>query len=208
MKIYLARLTALSRPSQSSQILIQSLLACLSPDETTRYHRFVRSERAQQFLVGRYLLRQRLGEMLDIAPVDVPLIERANNVPLLDLALPQKISFSISHSRLWVACAISTEVNIGLDIEVIDHQRDILALAEHSFEATQLAQFLTLEKPQGIDYFYRYWTAQEAQFKLHASCKSLMHLSYPLPPQAAELAICLASDQVISSDPPIIEVGI
>lgn len=208
MKIYLAQLTALSQPSQSSQTLTQSLLACLSSDETARYHRFVRIERAQQFLVGRYLLRQHLGAMLDIAPANVPLIERANNAPLLDPALPQKISFSISHSRLWVACAISTDANIGLDIEVIDHQRDILALAEHSFEATQLAHFLTLEKMQGIDYFYRYWTAQEAQFKLHASCKSLIHLSYPHPPQAAELAICLASNQVFSSDPLIVEVGI
>ncbi|MBC3880909.1 4'-phosphopantetheinyl transferase superfamily protein [Undibacterium sp. LX40W] len=200
MKIYLAHLSALSTLPQLRK---DAICQCLSVAEALRYQRFLRPERAQQFLLGRYLLRHQLSSLLGIPAVEVPLSERPNNAPLLDLKGLPPIGFSISHSQQWVACAIAKDAKLGLDIEVIDPQRDVLALAEHSFHHAQIAELLAKSQQDQIEYFYQCWTAKEAQIKLSAACQELQHLRYSRYP---ELAIAVCSDTAIACAPEILEV--
>lgn len=179
---------------------LDSLKCDLSHDEMARYRGFQRAERARQFLVGRYLLRQHLALHLGISAAEVPLIEQANNAPYLHLLGTETLGFSISHSREWIACGIRTDAKIGLDIEVIDRQRDVLALAAHSFDAQQNAALHALSTAEQSEYFYRCWVAQEAHLKLHLACQDLRHLPHP------ELAIAVCSDKAFTQTPEIIEV--
>lgn len=195
MYIYLAHL------KDFPDARLNSFKHALSHDEIERYLRFQREERARQFLIGRYLLRQNLASLLDMAPAEVPLVEQENNAPYLDLISTEKPRFSISHSREWVACGIRTDARIGLDIEVIDRQRDVLALAAHSFNVQENTELHALAPAEQTDYFYRGWTAQEAQFKLHAPCQELLHL------QHAQLAIAICSDQNFTQIPQLITVS-
>ena len=194
MYIYLAHLKDFPDPR------LDNLKCSLSHDEMARYRGFQRAERARQFLVGRYLLRQQLALHLGISAAEVPLIEQANNAPYLNLLNTEKPGFSISHSREWIACGIRTDAKIGLDIEIIDRQRDVLALAAHSFDAQQNATLLALSTAEQSEYFYRCWAAQEAQLKLHLACQDLRHLSHP------ELAIAVCSDKAFTQTPEILEV--
>ncbi|MBC3874100.1 4'-phosphopantetheinyl transferase superfamily protein [Undibacterium sp. LX15W] len=127
-------------------------------------------------------------------------MEQANNAPYLNLVGTKTPGFSISHSREWVACGIRSDANIGLDIEVIDTQRDVLALAAHSFNAQQNSELYALTTEKQSDYFYRCWTALEAQLKLRMHCQDLRHLSHP------QLAIAVCSDKAFAQTPEIIDV--
>ncbi len=125
--------------------------------EALRHGRFLRRERQRQFLVGRLLLRQADGQLLGVAPHTLRLGERPGRAPHLaladaTLAVP---FFSLSHSGPWVACAVSADTALGLDIEMLDSARDLLALAEQAFGAASAAALAALPDLARVPHFYQ-----------------------------------------------------
>ncbi len=159
----------------------------LSESETVRYLRFVRPARQRQFLLGRMLARQAIGALLGIDAHAVVLEERTGLAPALASPVAPRLGLSISHSGPWVACAVSADNNLGLDIEVRDAQRDLTALAEHAFPAQQSEALGRLAPAERLARFYALWCAQEAQIKLGGEGAPCVHLDHP------ELAIALCS---------------
>ncbi len=145
---------------------VATLHDMLGEAERERCRRFVRPQRRRQFVLGRALLRQSLGAMLGVDPATVVLGERASMAPRLDAPALPFASLSISHSAHWVACAASTELAIGVDIEVLDPARDIAALAEHSFTAEQAAWLASRPEASRLRDFYALWCTQEARIKM------------------------------------------
>ena len=173
----------------------------LGPAETVRYARFVRPLRRQQFLLGRALLRAAMGEMLGVAPESIALEERAGQAPLL-LSPPDGAHFSISHSGPWVACALSRDTRLGLDIELRDPRRDVLALARQAFGMAVAAGLEKMSPVERRAAFYQRWSEAEARHKLGveaASCVSLAH---------AELSIVLCSAAPLAQAPALILTGL
>jgi len=144
--------------------LLASCAAWLGDSERARCARFVRPERRRQFIVGRALLRQALGQLLACAPDSIALIERPGQAPAL--ASRADVGFSISHSGCWVACAAATGVALGLDIERIDRARDVVAMAQHAFDAPDMALVLDCPPEQQHAAFYNLWCRHEARIKL------------------------------------------
>lgn len=155
-----------SRTVRDEQVL--PYLCWLSPDELQRYHRFLRPERQRQFLLGRILLRLALAELLDIAPTAMSLSERPGLAPELNLA-GTRPGFSISHSGPWVACAVSAQSELGLDIEMLDGARDFLALAEQAFDVDACASLQEKTGEARVAAFYTLWSTKEASYKLAAT---------------------------------------
>jgi 4'-phosphopantetheinyl transferase len=186
-------------------------LAWLGPGEAARHARFVREQRRRQFLCGRVLLRRMLGQLLALDPAQIALIERPGQAPLLDCTQSGIISsispgFSLSHSGHWVACAVSADSRLGLDIEVINSERDIDALATQAFDAADVALLQRLPLPARVPAFYRLWSEHEALYKL-GSCEQPRCNSLPHPQMsgascsAQTLSIALASAQPLSAIP-------
>jgi 4'-phosphopantetheinyl transferase len=177
----------------------------LSPGEEARCRRFVRAQRLRQFVVGRVLLRTALGRLLGVAPQAVELEERVGKAPLLKApavkgAMP---GFSIAHSGRWVACAVSAQTALGLDIEMRDPARDLAALAAQAFDDEEMARWGRLrdaDEAQRVDGFYSLWSEKEARFKLGIEtaghCIALPH---------AELSVALCSGEPLTA-PPKMEV--
>ena len=165
--------------------------AWLSAGEAARFERFARPARQRQFLLGRGLLRQALGELLASAPDAIHLHERRGLAPRLDG--PHAAQFSISHSGPWVACAVSADVALGLDIEIRNAKRDLAALAEAAFDSEAVDALAALAPAERVDDFYRRWCQQEALFKLGAhaapACITVPH---------AELAIVVCGAQPLT----------
>jgi len=140
--------------------------AWLGPSERARCARFVRPERRRQFIVGRALLRTALGRRLGLEPAAIALEERAGQAP--GLVFPRGFGggFSISHSGQWVACAVSAHGRVGLDIERIDPQRDVIALARQAFSMDEVAFLLACAPATRSAAFYRMWCSHEARIKL------------------------------------------
>jgi 4'-phosphopantetheinyl transferase len=102
--------------------------------------------------------------------------------------------FSLSHSGRWVACALSADTPLGLDIEMLDSGRDVLALAAQAFGAGAASRLAALPPAARSGAFYRLWSEREALYKLGdcpaPACVSLAH---------ADLSIVLCSAQPLAA---------
>ena len=170
---------------------------CLSASERARLDRFQRPLRRVQFLAGRLLARHAISHRLGMPWHDVVLLDRPGAAPLLQSPSTPSIAFSLSHSGSWVACAVGEGAAVGLDIEVLDCGRDVLALAEQAFDATLRARLADLEPGERAQAFYAEWTALEARIKLARPAHSMFSGRY------GPLSLALASDQQAMLSPAL-----
>ena len=172
----------------------------LSAGEVARYQRFVRAQRLRQFVVGRVLLRMALGRLLNVAPREVQLEEQVGKAPLLVSPVVKggMPGFSIAHSGRWVACVVSAQTALGLDIEMLDAGRDLAALAAQAFDAREVSRWRGLPEARRVDGFYRMWSEKEARFKLGGDvgghCVAVPH---------GELSVVVCSGQPLDEVPTI-----
>lgn len=169
----------------------------LAPDEAARHQRFVRRERQRQFVIGRVLARQALAELLGVAPRSLRIEDRPGQAPALSEPY-STISFSISHSGPWVACAVSADGAVGVDIEQLDGSRNIAALAVQAFDAERCAWLAARPAASRVRDFYNLWSAQEARIKLGAEAASTVELFHP------ELSVVLCSAQPLVQPPQLL----
>lgn len=183
---------------------LQRYRGWLTDSEMARHQRFVRAQRQRQFIVGRVLLRAALGRVLGVPPQDIRLEEQVGKAPRMTAppVIGAAPGFSISHSGRWVACAVSAQTALGLDIELRDASRDLAALAAQAFDVDEMVQWTRLAALSGderTDGFYRLWSEKEARFKLGVNngghCVAIAH---------AELSVVLCSEAPLAR-PPVIE---
>jgi 4'-phosphopantetheinyl transferase len=165
----------------------------LGASERARLARFLRPQRAQQFLLGRLLLRHAARHTLDLENRQIDILEREDAAPALIIngaAAAAPFHFSLSHSHDWIACASSTSGALGLDIEYLAAARDLTSLASAAFSDEQQAWLSRQPERQRTAAFYRLWNCMEALYKLGAqhdgtNCRIIAH---------PQLAICLCSN--------------
>ena len=151
----------------------------LSASERCRYAGFARRERQRQFLLGRTLLRVAIARVTGLSPYAFDVIERPSDAPQLTFpAGPCSIPyFSLSHSGEWIGCAISSSARLGLDIEVVDPTRDILAGGRIAFHSEEHAWLLRQSDSTRLSAFYELWCSREALYKLQYGLESQRHLA-------------------------------
>ncbi|WP_308925224.1 4'-phosphopantetheinyl transferase family protein [Janthinobacterium sp. J1-1] len=177
--------------------LLPGFESWLSPQELARYRRFMRPQRQRQFLLGRALLRTLLGQALALPAASIVLEERPGQAPLAPAGAPH---FSLSHSGHWIACTLSEQIAVGLDIEVMDQERDLPALARQAFGDAVAEGLAAMAHAEQVVSFYRRWSEYEARYKLGAaageaaSCVALAH---------AELSIVLCSAAPLAQPPQL-----
>jgi 4'-phosphopantetheinyl transferase len=171
----------------------------LGAGELSRYQRFVRPERRRQFLLGRVLARKALGLLLGVTPQDLHIADRPGQAPVL-LGPHSTTSFSISHSGPWVACAVSADSALGLDIEQLDSTRNILALAEQAFGPERWAWLAAQPSETRLRDFYTMWSTQEARIKLGVEPAMTTELQHP------DISIVLCSSVPLSPLPQVIPI--
>ena len=189
--IWLADLAAVS------DARLAGYLAWLGDDELARHGRFVRVERRRQFVAGRALLRLALGRLLDADPGAVLLDAQPGRAPRLLAPAVAVPGISVSHSGRWVACAVSLDAAVGLDIEVRDAGRDLLALAEQAFDAVTCTWLAALPDTTRVDAFYAAWSGHEARIKLGVPAACCIEVPH------AELAMVLCGALPLA--PPTVE---
>ncbi len=168
---------------------LRSGMAWLGADERARLERFTRERRRRQFVLGRVLARQLAGALLGVAPRELVLGGAPGAAPLLAGA-----SLSIAHSGEWIAAAVAVGVKVGIDIEVPDPSRDLVALARQAFDDEALGRDPST--------FYRAWCRAEAAFKLggeEGHCIDLPH---------SHLTVALCTDRVLEWPTTLAHLGL
>jgi 4'-phosphopantetheinyl transferase len=140
----------------------------LGASEVRRYGRFKQRERKRQFLLGRMLLRFAVSNLMSLPPDVLGVVEQTGNAPQLVLPHSQSLraSFSLSHSRDWVACVVGHNVTLGVDIEVNDPTRDVLGISELVFHPDEHRWLLPQIDSARLSAFYHLWCTREALYKL------------------------------------------
>jgi|GEM_PF-1343220 len=139
----------------------------LSDMEKARHDTISNTNAAQQFLVGRALLRQYAAQQLCTKPDKLVISIDLQGKPRL--ADYRNVDFSISHSGAIVALAWSTNGPVGLDVqavtEIAEPYMEIANLVFRPSEQTHL----THKASKSETTFFRIWTAREAFLKLYGT---------------------------------------
>lgn len=140
----------------------------LGDGERARLQRFLKPQRAREFLLGRLLLRHALRQVLGCTYDAITITERPGAAPqvMIGTRLADGMDLpglSLSHSRGWLACALGDTFALGVDIEAPAPQRDLAALARVMFSAAEV-RWLG-QRADHDSAFYRLWCAKEAIYK-------------------------------------------
>lgn len=138
--------------------VVDSLFALLNEDERKRAATFVRDEPRRRFIVARGRLRERLGERLGLAPMEVAFRYGPNGKPEVE-----GVQFNVAHTGDLALLAIAG-APIGVDVERIRPMKNATALAQRWFRPEEVERIAAAAEP--LTEFFRTWTMKEASLKL------------------------------------------
>jgi len=136
---------------------IAAAVSVLSDEERARYHRFRFAHDARDYAAAHALLRAALSRDGDRAPERWRFDQTTNGKPFLIDAGARHSSFSLSHTSGMVACAVTADADVGIDVECVDRDVTVPDIA-----ARFLAQ---LDAEAQRDRFFDLWTLKEALVK-------------------------------------------
>lgn len=132
-----------------------------TPEDRADAARHSRLRRRRQTLAARALLRAALAREA-IAPVSPWLLVRSPlGYPNAATSGMVRRVVSLAHSAAIITCATAAAGTIGIDVERIDTDRPVLALARAAFGPAEITDV----EGEGATAFYRIWTLREALAK-------------------------------------------
>src|SRR3990167_11472681 len=142
---------------------LSTLEPLLSADEKERAARFHGVLTRERYIVARALLRKILHLYIEISPEKIVFSYSEKGKPFLSNNA-HALYFNVSHSHDRMICALSTESEIGVDIEKmeLDFKENI---AKRFFSKEEYAQIENLPKEERVTAFYRIWSRKEAVIK-------------------------------------------
>lgn len=144
---------------------MEAALNTLCPEERERHCRLRFEEDRRDFALAHDLLRCALSAYDPRwNPATWEFVRDASGKPQLVLEASAAISFNLSHTRGFVACAISSS-RVGVDVERIDRQLAFKDIAERHFSAPEVAAMMSLPLREQPTRFYELWTLKEALLK-------------------------------------------
>jgi 4'-phosphopantetheinyl transferase len=169
---------------------VAAAAALLSPDEHEHAQRLRFRDDARDYVVAHALLRRELSRGSTTGPAAWSFARGAHGKPYVDRDGAAASSFSLSHTRGMVACALAPpEVAIGVDVESNQRDLDVARLAERFFAATEAAALGALPERARRERFYDLWTVKEAVVKA---------IGLALPPALPHVAVEIRSDRDIA----------
>ncbi len=134
----------------------------LSVDERARAGRFHFERHRHRYTAGRSMLRRILGRYVDTSPNTLRFEYGANGKPGFGTG---PIRFNVSHSGDLALIAIASGREIGVDVERIRRDDDLLDVAERYFAPQERVALRSLPEQERCSGFFRCWTRKEAYLK-------------------------------------------
>lgn len=153
-----------------------TLRSFLASDELDRARQLVFQRDRDHFVAARGCLRVILARYAGLRPHEVQFGYGLHGKPyLLGDESEGGLSFNLSHTRGMALCAVTRNRQVGVDVEQVRPEVDILGIARSTFSPREHAQLAALPPEQRVDAFYACWTRKEAYIKARGE-----GLSYPL----------------------------
>lgn len=154
----------------------------LTGAEKARADRLIDPRRAREWSAARASLRHILAAAVGGAcdPLSLRFSAGPHKKPHLitdPSGAAHHLRFNLSHSGVWALVAITSQDELGVDVEYRDLDRPTPALARYAFSRDEYARWEALCEEEQKLAFYRLWTRKEAYIKalgmgLHLDLKS------------------------------------
>jgi 4'-phosphopantetheinyl transferase len=155
----------------------------LSEDEQSRAQRLAFTTDRNHFIIARGMLRLILSHYISVAPENLRFSYSAHGKPFLNFELGKEpVCFNLSHSQGVALYAITLRRQVGIDIERVRHNIDIMTIAKGYFSDHEYKSLCDLPTEDQHEAFFMCWTRKEAYIKAHGE-----GLSYPLDRFAVSL---------------------
>lgn len=138
----------------------------LSDDERVRAERFKFPRDRVLYVAAHALLRESLSRYGDVAPNAWRMTTNAYGKP--HLAVDQAhhaLHFNLAHTSGLVACIVSREADVGIDVETLQARVEPLELAERFFSPAEVAALRACVPTERAARFIELWTLKEAYIK-------------------------------------------
>lgn len=147
--------------------LVAEYRELLSEAERGRYERFYFERDRLQYLATRALVRTVLSRYAAVSPQDWRFrIDERGKPSVRQPLTPLPLNFNLSNTRGLVACAVSVgHERVGVDVERLDRQNDLDALADRYFCPTESRALRALDAAARPRRFFDYWTLKESYIK-------------------------------------------
>jgi len=142
----------------------QSLWAALSAEEVERARRFRFQRDRDRFVTGRAVLRQLLGRYLGAQPRELEFRYGARGKPEL-ASNPSGICFNLAHSHDLALYAVTLNVAVGIDLELLRAGPAEERIPERFFSPREVEALRSLPEAGQREAFFRCWTRKEAFLK-------------------------------------------
>jgi 4'-phosphopantetheinyl transferase len=146
---------------------VAATLEQLSPQERDRHARFVFARDRRDFAAAHALLRQALSAREHLPTPEWTFVVGRHGKPQLAQHLADRthLSFNLAHTDGLVACVVTHDADVGIDVESLNRPADVLELAQRYFSPTEVAQLKRYPETEQRTQFIEIWTLKEAYVK-------------------------------------------
>jgi 4'-phosphopantetheinyl transferase len=146
---------------------VERMTRMLSADERRRQRRFVFEHDRRDFTAAHALLREALSACVGRDPKSWCFEPDASGKPHIH---PKEegagaLTFSLSHTRGLVACAVAHGADVGLDVERVDRVAAPQAIASRHFAQSEIRLLDSCAPGEHAMRFIELWTLKEAYVK-------------------------------------------
>jgi 4'-phosphopantetheinyl transferase len=135
----------------------------LPAEERERAASFLREEPSHRWVAARWALRRVLEGYLGEPAAEIELKVSEHGKPRLRNGAG--IEFNLSHSKGLALVAVTEGRAVGVDVEVIEPDRDLIALAERALPEEDVAAVRAAGESERSAVFYAAWTRHESRLK-------------------------------------------
>ena len=164
---------------------IEAFKSIMSDDEKEKAGRFKFTAHREQAIISRGILRTLLSKYLNKAPRDLRFGYTEYDKPFL--LGNYSLQFNVSHSGNRAVFGFVQHNEIGVDIEKLKQNFNIMEVAENSFSLDEIHTLQAMPETQQVEGFFSCWTRKESFIKAKGS-----GLSFSLTSFSVSLAIDVA----------------
>ena len=161
---------------------LDALHAMLSEKEQAKAARFRQDADRKSSIAARGALRILLSGYTGIPTTEIAFNYSENGKPHL---IDSDVDFNVSHSGEWVVLAFGRNRNIGVDVEKIKWEMDVLSIASRYFSPEEQSLIESAEDRHTL--FFQLWARKEAYVKACGSTLFTELGSFSVPMVEGEL---------------------
>jgi 4'-phosphopantetheinyl transferase len=145
---------------------LANLEGFLSLDEIRIAARLRRPVDRDRYVVAHGILRRLLGAYLSLAPEELVFTTGEFGKPAIVLGAKQpSLTFNLAHSGDIVLFGVAVDRRLGVDVEAIRSELDVMELAQSQFSTIEIDGLRSFSPNERIQAFFRGWTRKEAYIK-------------------------------------------